>query len=125
MLVDRGLRPARSTSSRSPAPRSARIARCCSSYVSTDPERYDEVLAGLESAKGRIRSLLGHALGWRVTPELRFFIDEVVDAGMRIDEALTAVPPTLAAERAAEARAPRRQRPCRERRDAERRRREA
>lgn len=74
-------------------------------FVSADPERYEEVLAGLESAKGRLRSLLGHALGWRVTPELRFAIDESVDTGMRIDEALHTVPPTLAAERAAEAQA--------------------
>ena len=72
-------------------------------FVSTDPERYEEVLAGLESAKGRLRSLLGHALGWRVTPELRFYIDESVDSGMRIDEALRAVPPSLVAEREAEA----------------------
>lgn len=72
-------------------------------FVSTSEDRYAEVLAGLESAKGRIRSLLGHALGWRVTPELRFYIDESVDSGMRIEEALRAVPPTLAAERAAEA----------------------
>lgn len=64
-------------------------------YVSSQPDRYDEVIAGLDSAKGRIRSLLGHALGWRVTPELRFFIDESVDAGERIAEALTHVPPTL------------------------------
>ena len=72
-------------------------------FVSTDPGRYDEVLAGLESAKGRIRSLAGRALGWRVTPELRFYIDKSVDSGMRIEEALQAVPPSLAAERAAEA----------------------
>jgi arginyl-tRNA synthetase len=43
------------------------------------------------------------ALGWRVTPELRFYIDSSVDSGMRIEEALLHVPPTLAAERAAEA----------------------
>jgi ribosome-binding factor A len=72
-------------------------------FVSTDPGRYEDVLAGLESAKGRLRSLLGHALGWRVTPELRFYIDESVDSGMRIDEALRAIPPSLAAERQAEA----------------------
>jgi ribosome-binding factor A len=71
-------------------------------YVSTDPERYDEVLAGLESAKGRIRTLVGRAVTWRVTPELRFYIDESVDSGMAIEDALRAVPPTLAAERAAE-----------------------
>jgi ribosome-binding factor A len=72
-------------------------------FVSAGPERYEEVLEGLESAKGRIRSLLGRALGWRVTPELRFYIDESVDSGMRIEEALQQVPPSLAAERAAEA----------------------
>jgi ribosome-binding factor A len=75
-------------------------------FVSTDPERYEEVLAGLESAKGRLRSLLGHALGWRVTPELRFYIDESVDSGMRIDAALRAVPPSLLAEREEHAEAP-------------------
>lgn len=69
-------------------------------YVSTDPDRYDEVLAGLESAKGRIRSLVGKAITWRVTPEIRFFIDRSVDSGQRITEALREVPPSLAAERA-------------------------
>jgi ribosome-binding factor A len=72
-------------------------------FVSTAPERYEEVLEGLESAKGRIRSLAGRALGWRVTPELKFYIDKSVDSGMRIEEALQQVPPSLAAERAAEA----------------------
>ena len=65
-------------------------------YVSASKDRYDEVLAGLESAKGRIRTLLGRSLGWRVTPELRFHIDESVDEGERIAEALSHVPPTLA-----------------------------
>lgn len=64
-------------------------------YVSTERERYDSVLAGLDSAKGHIRSRLGHALGWRVTPELRFFIDQSVDAGETIAVALTKVPQTL------------------------------
>jgi len=75
-------------------------------FVSADPERYDEVLAGLESAKGRLRSMIGHALGWRVTPELKFYIDESVDSGMTIDEALRQVPPTLVAERQAAVEAP-------------------
>ncbi len=61
-----------------------------------DEERYAEVLAGLESAKGRVRSLLGRRVKMRVTPELRFFIDPSVDAGLRISEALQNVPPTLA-----------------------------
>ena len=49
-------------------------------YVSAEASRYDEVMEGLEAAKGRIRS----SLGWRVTPELRFFIDPSVDAAERI-----------------------------------------
>jgi len=57
-------------------------------FVSNDPSRYDEVLAGLESAKGRIRSLLGKAVGWRSTPELHFHIDEALDEGQRIADIL-------------------------------------
>lgn len=53
-------------------------------YVSVEASRYDEVMEGLEAAKGRIRSLVGKGLGWRVTPELRFFIDPSVDAAERI-----------------------------------------
>ena len=64
-------------------------------FVSASPDRYEEVLEGLDSAKGRIRSILGHRLGWRVSPELRFHIDESVDEGQRISVALTNVPPTL------------------------------
>lgn len=60
-------------------------------------ERYAEVLEGLESAKGRIRSLYGSRISTRLTPELRFFIDDTIDEGMRITEALKNVPPTLAA----------------------------
>lgn len=64
-------------------------------YVSAEPARYEEVMTGLESAKGRIRSLLGKSLGWRVTPELRFFIDESIDEGERIGDALQNIPPSL------------------------------
>jgi len=64
-------------------------------YVSCEPDRYDEVLAALKRAKGRIRSLLGHALNWRVTPELDFKIDTTTDEAERIAQALEVVPPTL------------------------------
>lgn len=67
----------------------------CRVYVSAAPEAYDDVLAGLESAKGRIRSLLGRSLTWRVTPELVFAIDRSTDEAMRITEALKNVPPTM------------------------------
>ena len=53
--------------------------------VSSSPEHYDDTLAGLESAKGRLRSLLGKELGWRVTPELRFVIDIGVDHAQEIE----------------------------------------
>lgn len=56
--------------------------------VSSSPEHYEDTLAGLESAKGRLRSLLGHELGWRVTPELRFVIDIGVDHAQEIDSFL-------------------------------------
>ena len=68
-------------------------------YVSCDASRYDEGSAALERAKGRIRSLLGHALGWRVTPELAFQIDTTTDEAERISRALENVPPTLGVEK--------------------------
>ena len=68
-------------------------------YVSCDAARYDEVTAALARAKGRIRSLLGRALGWRVTPELVFRIDTTADEAERITKALQNVPETLAVEK--------------------------
>lgn len=67
----------------------------CKVWVSADPGSYDEVLEGLQSAKGRIRSLLGRSLTWRVTPELIFQIDRSTDEAQRIAEALKNVPPTM------------------------------
>ncbi len=68
-------------------------------YVSCEASRYDEVTAALARAKGRIRSLLGHALGWRVTPELAFCIDTTTDEAERIAIALEQVPPTIGVEK--------------------------
>lgn len=68
-------------------------------YVSCDADRYDEVTAALGRAKGRIRTLLGRALGWRVTPELDFRIDTTTDEAEAISRALEDVPPTLAVEK--------------------------
>lgn len=67
----------------------------CKVWVSADSDSYDEVLEGLQSAKGRIRSLLGRSLTWRVTPELIFQIDRSTDEAQRIAEALKNVPPTM------------------------------
>ena len=68
-------------------------------YVSCDRDRYESVAAALQRAKGRIRTLLGHALGWRVTPELIFQIDTPADEAERIAIALENVPPTLSVEK--------------------------
>lgn len=68
-------------------------------YVSCEPERYEDVLAALERAKGRIRSLLGHSLGWRVTPEIAFAIDTTTDEAERIARALNNRPATLDIEK--------------------------
>ncbi len=68
-------------------------------YVSCEPDRYEKVLAALKRAKGRIRSLLGHALNWRITPELDFKIDTTTDEAERIAQALEVVPPTLGVEK--------------------------
>jgi ribosome-binding factor A len=63
--------------------------------VSAERAHYEEVQAGLESARGRIRSLLGQELGWRVTPELRFHLDTSIDEAERIARALIDAPETL------------------------------
>lgn len=68
-------------------------------YVSCEASRYDSVRAALKRAKGRIRSLLGHSLGWRVTPELIFEIDTTADEAERIAVALEDVPPTIGVEK--------------------------
>ena len=67
----------------------------CRAYISCDRDRYESVIAALERAKGHIRSLLGRALGWRVTPELSFHIDTSTAEAETIARALQDVPPTL------------------------------
>ncbi len=64
-------------------------------YVSAERSQYKDVEAGLSSAKGRIRSLLGQQLGWRVTPDLRFYLDTSIDEAEAISAALTDVPKTM------------------------------
>lgn len=68
-------------------------------YVTCEPDRYDAVMAALDRAKGRIRSLLGHSLGWRVTPEIVFAIDTSTDEADRIARALNNRPATLDIEK--------------------------
>jgi ribosome-binding factor A len=49
-----------------------------------DASRYAEALAGLDSAKGRIRTLVGQAIRLKYVPELHFRIDPSVDEAMKI-----------------------------------------
>lgn len=60
----------------------------CNVFYTTEPDRYDDAAEGFAAARGRIRSLLGRALSWRVTPELRFLLDPSVDEAQRISDAL-------------------------------------
>ncbi|MDR0888350.1 MAG: 30S ribosome-binding factor RbfA [Coriobacteriales bacterium] len=57
-------------------------------YVTAAEQEYDDLKAGLNSAKGRLRSMLGRTLEWRVVPELRFHIDTGIDHAQLIDEKL-------------------------------------
>lgn len=68
-------------------------------YVSCAGDRYEEVLAALGAAKGRIRSLLARSLDWRQVPELEFRIDRSTDEAERIAHALENVPATLVVEK--------------------------
>lgn len=68
-------------------------------FVACEGDRYEEVLEALNTAKGRIRSLLARSLDWRVTPELAFKIDRSTDEAERISRALENVPSTLAVEK--------------------------
>ena len=60
----------------------------CKVFYSTEPDRYDEVEAAFAAASGRIRAMMAKDLSWRVTPELRFYLDTSVDEAERIAAAL-------------------------------------
>lgn len=57
----------------------------CDVYYTTDPDRYGDVSAAFESSKGHIRSLMAKKLDWSQAPELRFHLDESVDAAEKLD----------------------------------------
>ena len=57
----------------------------CDIYYTCEPERYAEVEAALASAKGHIRSLMAKKLDWKQAPELRFHVDETVDAAGAVE----------------------------------------
>ena len=75
-------------------------------YVSTTPTATRRSSRASTRPRAAFARCSVQSITWRVTPELRFFIDESVDSGMRMEEALRAVPPSLVAERAAEETSP-------------------
>ncbi len=56
--------------------------------VHGDARARQETAQGLEAATGYIRRELGKALQLRITPTLRFVVDEAIDRGDRIERLL-------------------------------------
>ncbi|MCX6121449.1 MAG: 30S ribosome-binding factor RbfA [Ignavibacteriales bacterium] len=56
-------------------------------YVSIfgDEERKKKSFAKLEAQKSSIRSMLGHAVRLRFTPEIIFYLDETLDRAMKLE----------------------------------------
>ena len=61
--------------------------RHCKVFFSTlgGKKEHDRALVGLESASGYIRGELGKRLRMKYTPAIRFYFDETVEQGERID----------------------------------------
>jgi ribosome-binding factor A len=55
-----------------------------------DPTEQSATAAALESAKGMLRTRVGHALGLRHSPSLAFVLDNVQDHAKEIDDLLAA-----------------------------------
>lgn len=62
----------------------------CDIYFTCQPDRYPEVQAALASARGHIRSLMAKKLDWKQAPELRFHVDETVDAADKLGRYINA-----------------------------------
>jgi ribosome-binding factor A len=56
--------------------------------VHGDEAQVADALAGIESAKGRIRTLLGAAVRLRHVPDLHFRIDPAIEEASRITDAI-------------------------------------
>ncbi len=60
--------------------------KTCKVYVSVmgSDEEKDNTMAGLNSAKGMIRSLLAKRMNMRNTPEITFILDESIEKGIEM-----------------------------------------
>lgn len=57
----------------------------CDVYYTASPERYAAIAAAFDQAKGHIRSMMARKLDWKQAPELRFHLDETVDAAEKLE----------------------------------------
>lgn len=55
-------------------------------YVDGDEKEKARVLKGLESAKGYLRRAISERLKLRKTPEIRYYFDEAIEQGEKIDK---------------------------------------
>lgn len=61
------------------------------SVLAADRESQERAVQALNNARGFLRTLLSKRLDLRVTPELRFHLDDSYDKGQRIDDLLEQV----------------------------------
>lgn len=57
----------------------------CDVYYTAEPDKYPDVEAAFDSSKGHIRSLMAKKLDWKQAPELRFHLDQSVDAAEKVE----------------------------------------
>jgi ribosome-binding factor A len=62
----------------------------CDVFYTTDPADYADVQAALARAKGFMRTAMAKKLAWRQAPELRFHLDETVDAAEKLGQYINA-----------------------------------
>ena len=58
------------------------------SVLSDDPGTIKDAQAGLDSARGRVRKLIGERVSTRKTPEIRFVFDDTIASGVRMSQTL-------------------------------------
>ena len=60
-------------------------------YAAGDPAKEAEMTKGFERARGFIKKELAQRLGLRYMPDLKFFYDEAIERGARIEELIKMV----------------------------------
>ncbi len=65
----------------------------CKVYISVlgDDNKKEEVMGVLKNAAGYIRSLIAQRINLRVTPELKFILDDSLEYSFRIDSIIKSV----------------------------------